>query len=192
MVVLKVPDLLVVIGPSGVGKSTVMSRLAAMGLIRVLPTWTTRPGRHYEVTGSSDHVFCSNEAFDEQLRAGYFLDTVSLFGLEHRYGLPRLPKRNEGEPIPVLMLRSMLLARLSQHYSNYIVYQFEAPFERVQAHMALREQHDGPQGTRLLDFERESKLGRSHAHRVIDTAPGVEAAVQQAVEFLERDFMVSQ
>src|SRR5436305_590449 len=80
----------VFIGPSGSGKSTVVRELASRGLVTVHPTWTTRPRRADEQQGSLEHRFVSDGEFDELCRRGCFIETVRLFGLPYRYGLPPL------------------------------------------------------------------------------------------------------
>lgn len=179
---------LIVVGPSGVGKSTLLGELGARGVVRVSPTWTTRPRRHYEDAGNIDHVFCSPAEFAEREAAGFFLETVELFGLDHRYGLPRLVEPDTGGCVPVLMLRAPLLDRVPRHFSNYVVYQVEAPRERVQEHLDTRALKDGPQGSRLSDFERELELGRRFATRIIDTSRGLAASVDETLGYLQTDF----
>jgi guanylate kinase len=82
--------LLVLSGPSGVGKGTVASRLVeACGP----PLWlsvsaTTRPPRPGEVEGKS-YVFLDPATFDKWREAGEFVESFEVFG--HLYGTPRRP-----------------------------------------------------------------------------------------------------
>ena len=81
--------LVIVSGPSGVGKDTVISSLC---LVPTEPeryfvvTCTTRPRREYEVDGVHYH-FLSDEAFREKRDAGGFLEANLVHG--HWYGTPR-------------------------------------------------------------------------------------------------------
>jgi guanylate kinase len=88
--------LLLLAGPSGVGKSTLCDRLVAEvpGFERVI-TATTRPPRPNEVNGR-DYHFLSHQEFDRRLAAGDFLEWAWVHK-EDRYGtlksavLDRLP-----------------------------------------------------------------------------------------------------
>jgi guanylate kinase len=81
--------LVIVSGPSGVGKDTVISSLCT---IPTRPeryfviTCTTRPRREYEVDGVHYH-FMSDEAFEQKRDAGGFLEANLVHG--HWYGTPR-------------------------------------------------------------------------------------------------------
>jgi guanylate kinase len=81
--------LVIVSGPSGVGKDTVISALA---LVPVEParyfvvTCTTRPRRQYEVDGVHYH-FLTEQEFNERREAGGFLESNFVHG--HWYGTPR-------------------------------------------------------------------------------------------------------
>jgi guanylate kinase len=81
--------LVIVSGPSGVGKDTVISSLC---LVPTQPeryfviTCTTRPRREYEVDGVHYH-FLSPEEFEAKRAAGGFLEANLVHG--HWYGTPR-------------------------------------------------------------------------------------------------------
>src|SRR5579864_8816035 len=85
------PSLVVVIGPSGSGKSTVVRELYRRGVVRAIPTWTTRPRREDERAGSVEHRFISDAVFDALDARGFFDETATMPGLPYRYGLPHLP-----------------------------------------------------------------------------------------------------
>jgi len=84
---LSAPVLLVISGPSGVGKDAVIA-----GLRRAFPsayfatTVTTRPPRPGERDGI-DYRFLSDEQYDHLVAGDGFLERASVY--THRYGVPR-------------------------------------------------------------------------------------------------------
>src|SRR3954468_10651500 len=125
----------VFIGPSGSGKSTVVRELADLGLVTVHPTWTTRPRRPDEQQGSLEHRFVSDDEFDRLCRRKFFIDTVSLFGLPYRYGLPPLsnPSSGPADPVDAVMLRAPLVDRFAEHVGAVTVYQIADTDDRLRA-----------------------------------------------------------
>lgn len=81
--------LVVVSGPSGVGKTTVVEQLLknAPGLARSVSA-TTRPRRMGEVN-YKDYVFYTAEHFEKEVAEGKFLEQATIHG--HRYGTPAAP-----------------------------------------------------------------------------------------------------
>ncbi len=79
--------MLVVTGPSGVGKGTLIRALRARepGL-ELSVSATTRPPRPGELDGR-DYYFLSPEEFERRAAAGEFLEHATYAG--HRYGTPR-------------------------------------------------------------------------------------------------------
>ena len=82
------PPLIVVLsGPSGVGKDAVLQRMLELGWPIAIPaTMTTRPRRRGERHGVH-HVFVDLEEFERQLEAGELLEHALVY--ENRYGVPR-------------------------------------------------------------------------------------------------------
>lgn len=80
-------QLVILSGPSGVGKSTVLERvLARLGdLVRLSVSATTRPPRPGEVDGR-DYHFLSTDEFDRRREAGNFLECMEVYGRGHWYG----------------------------------------------------------------------------------------------------------
>ena len=78
--------LVVISGPSGVGKTTILRRLLA-DLPHLLPgiSATTRPPRAGERDGV-DYHFISQEEFDRRRAAGEFLECCRVYGRQHWYG----------------------------------------------------------------------------------------------------------
>jgi guanylate kinase len=85
--ILKTGQLVVVSGPSGVGKGTI-----CRGVMKRLPqvclsiSATTRPRAATEVEGK-DYFFMTREAFQAGIAQGRFLEYAQVFG--HYYGTPR-------------------------------------------------------------------------------------------------------
>lgn len=92
--------LVVVSGPSGVGKSTVVRRVTERDpRVWVSVSVTTRPPRPGEVDGVS-YVFASGAEFDRMVAAGELLEWAEFAG--NRYGTPASPveeRRRAGVPV---------------------------------------------------------------------------------------------
>ncbi|MBI4498337.1 MAG: guanylate kinase [Chloroflexi bacterium] len=81
------PLLVVISGPSGVGKDAVLTRMRAREAPRhYVVTATTRPPRSGEVNGV-DYVFLATERFRELLAAGELLEWAEVYG--NYYGVPK-------------------------------------------------------------------------------------------------------
>ncbi len=78
--------LVVISGPSGVGKTTVANLLCATDRYRESVSATTRAPRGRERDGV-DYHFLSAEAFEERVTRGEFLEHAQVHG--HRYGTLR-------------------------------------------------------------------------------------------------------
>jgi guanylate kinase len=81
--------LIVLAGPSGVGKGAIVARLlAALPDLELSISATTRQPRPREDEGRHYH-FVDRGKFDEMIEAGGFLEWADIFG--ERYGTPRRP-----------------------------------------------------------------------------------------------------
>jgi len=87
MIAAKPGKLVVISGPSGVGKSTVVRRvLERLGpAIKKSVSATTRPPRHDEQEGVH-YYFLSDAEFQRRREMGEFLECVEVFGRGHWYG----------------------------------------------------------------------------------------------------------
>jgi guanylate kinase len=85
------PLLVVITGPSGVGKDTIVARLKELHPeCFVIVTATTRPPREGERHGV-DYLFMDRAEYHQMLAAGEFLEHAEVYG--NRYGIPRAPVR---------------------------------------------------------------------------------------------------
>jgi guanylate kinase len=156
---------LVIIGPSGCGKSTVARALVDRNLVRLHPTWTTRPRRADEQEGTLEHVFVSEADFDRWERQGLFIDTVTLFGLPYRYGLPVFQPSSSG-PADAVMLRAPLVSRFAEVVPHLLVYQVEDDVETARARLRRRGCTAAEISGRLDAYLCEISSGRAVADRV--------------------------
>lgn len=85
------PLLVVITGPSGVGKDSVVNRLKEIGPpCTVIVTVTTRPRRQTETHGV-DYLFTTHDAYQRWLDADEFLEHAQVYG--YGYGTLRSPVR---------------------------------------------------------------------------------------------------
>ena len=81
--------LVVISGPSGVGKTTIVHRVKEAFNATFSVSATTRPQSESEEDGV-DYFFITDDAFDQMVGKGEFLEFAEVFGC-HRYGTPKLP-----------------------------------------------------------------------------------------------------
>jgi len=81
------PLLIVLSGPSGVGKDAVLARMKALGRsFHYVITATTRPKRPREKDGVNYH-FLSREGFEQMIKRKKFLEWANVYG--NYYGVPK-------------------------------------------------------------------------------------------------------
>jgi ribose 1,5-bisphosphokinase PhnN len=188
---------LVLVGPSGAGKSALAAALARLGVVTVLPTWTTRSPRPDELAGGCpEHRFVSERRFDRLAESGCFCDVVRPFGGAHRYGLPRLPRRPAGPPASVerfdaVLLRASYLDRVAERLGPMVAYQVEAPTPVLADRLAARGMDPAEiRARRAFDAE-DTAIGRHCADRVLPNEGTLASLVARTLAALATDFGVS-
>jgi ribose 1,5-bisphosphokinase PhnN len=145
----------VLVGPSAAGKTTVARALRAAGVVRVHPTWTTRPRRTDEPWLDLGHRFVTDDGFDWLERAGFFAATAHLPGLDHRYGLPRIVP-SDGRAVDVVIARAAQVPLIAELVPSTVVLQLDVDDDTLARRLA----HRG-----LSDFEVAARLRAARAER---------------------------
>lgn len=176
--------LVVVSGPSGVGKSTVVR-----AALRQEPdAWlsvsaTTRAPRSGEVDGV-DYRFASDGEFDRMIAAGDLLEWAQFAG--NRYGTPRGPvDRMRAEGRPVLLEIEVQGARQVRRTAPDAVLVFLAPpsWEELRARLVGRGTETEESVARRLAHAEEEMAAQGEFDAVIVNTD-VEQAAQALVGFL--------
>ena len=161
------PLTVAIIGPSASGKSSVVRELARRGVVTVHPSWTTRPRRPDEVAGSLEHRFVDDATFDSLAADGFFHETVEMFGLAHRYGIPPFrPTRDATADL--VMLRAPLVDHFRQHVTDrarVVVYLVEGDQQQARRWLVARGCQADDLHARVRDNTAEVEVGRRIADR---------------------------
>ncbi len=186
-----VPPLLVVIsGPSGVGKDVILARMKERGLqFHYGVTATTRPRRDYEIEGVH-YYFRTVEQFQEMIIQGELLENATVYG--HYYGPPKAGVREalgRGEDV-VLKIDVQGASHVKMSVSN-AVFIFIAPgnFEELVGRLQTRGT-ESPESLalRLATYEAEMKSADMFDYLVINRDGQLDATVNaiQAILVAEK------
>ena len=183
------PLLLVLSGPSGVGKDVVLASLAERGLpFHRVPTVTTRRRRPGERDGV-DYRFLNDEEYDRLLAVGGLLEHAEVYGL--RYGVPAAPVREalaRGEDVVVRVdvqgaatLRRMLPEAV-------LVFLAPASMEELEERLRRRHTEDEDVLRRRLETARREMEQQSLFDHVVVNADGhLEEAVDCLAAIIEAE-----
>jgi guanylate kinase len=178
------PSLLVVLsGPSGVGKDAVLERVKERGLpFHYAVTATTRPRRPSEKEGI-DYYFLSEEDYDRMLAEGGFLEHAHVY--EHRYGVPKAPLRRAlAEGRDVIMRTDVQGVETIQRLVPEAVVIFLAPpsVEELERRLSARKT-DSPEAQRLRleTARREMDRAAEFDYVVVNEKDRLDEAVEQVL-----------
>jgi guanylate kinase len=112
------PPLFIISGPSGAGKGTALDWMILSGLVRRVPTYTTRAARPTERDGI-EYNFVSDDAFNKLREEGQLIEYTRTYS-DSYYGSPRelldsrdpTPLAAELEPTGFVKVRAMSARRV--------------------------------------------------------------------------------
>ncbi len=178
-------DLIIISGPSGAGKGTLVRGLLA----RVPRLWcaisaTTRPPRPDERDGV-DYYFLPPEEFDRRERAGEFLETAEVHG--NRYGTLRGPVEDRIRECyrVVLEIDPQGAMQVRRNAKDSVLVFVRAPSEAELRRRLARRGSETPEEveTRMRTAEQELKLVGSYDFVVIND--DVRRATDELVRIVE-------
>ena len=181
--------ILLIIGPSGSGKSSVVSALSGSGLLQPHPTWTDRAPRPGELDGI-EHRFTTAERFNELTESGYFIGTTERFS--HHYGLARWPDQRTGVLTVVLRADLVDLFAAAAAPEPVLVYQITASRQQVIERLQERDLPDDEFRSRLDEHDSELALGTSIADRTFVNDTDLATTIATVKAAVEADFQVDE
>jgi guanylate kinase len=184
----RAPLLVVVSGPSGVGKDAILDELSQRGhrFHRVV-TCTTRQPRAGERDGV-DYHFVTDAEFDELIASGGLLEHAEVYG--HRSGVPKQQVLEKlGEGIDVYVRTDVQGAASIKQLMPDALTVFIAPtsLEELESRVRERGSDDEARIARRLATAHDEMARRGEFDEVIVNAPGrLEAAVDALQRALTR------
>ena len=162
--------LIVLSGPSGVGKDTVLRRLFELDPgLRYSVSFTTRPPRDGEVDGSS-YSFVDAQTFRRMQRAGDFLETATVHG--NLYGTSARRVREalaRGEDIVLKIDVQGAAAVRDRVPEALLVFLLPPSADELRARLRARETEDAASlRRREEDAVRELAEAARYDHRVVN------------------------
>lgn len=180
--------LVVLSGPSGVGKDTVLRELFRLDpQLRYSVSYTTRPPRPDERDGVS-YSFVDGATFDSMVRRGDFLEHATVYGKSYGTSLQRVNEQVSRGDTVVLKIDVQGAERVRQRLGNRALFIFLLPPSTEELHRRLEERNTEDQ--RSLDVREATAVQElaeqaKYDHRVVND--DVERAAREILELISAD-----
>lgn len=186
-----VPLLVVISGPSGVGKDAVLERMKALDVpYHFAVTATARPKRENEVDGV-DYIFVERDEFQSMVVNDDLLEWAEVYG--NPYGVPKSPVRQ------ALARGQDVILKIDVQGGDNIrrlvpgaVYVFLAPPDMAELESRLRRRRTESQETlrvRLETAAREMEEAEKYDYVVMNRTGRIDEAVEEINAIIRRERM---
>lgn len=168
----------VISGPSGVGKTTIVTRVCELTPYKRSVSYTTRAPRADEQDGI-DYNFVSNDMFDSMIRSGKFLEHATVSG--NQYGTPHPPSSDT-----ILTIDPQGMEQVRKLYGQALTIFISPPSkEELMRRLTARGKDSAETvAKRMAEFEQFILASRSYDHTVVNNDLG--DAVARIVKILSK------
>ena len=184
-----VPLLVVISGPSGVGKDAVLERMKASNVLyHFAVTATARPKRENEVDGV-DYVFVERDEFQSMIRSDELLEWAEVYG--NLYGVPKSPVRDAlARGQDVVLKIDVQGADNIRRLVPGAVYVFLSPPDMAELERRLtRRRTESPETlkVRLETAEKELEEVEKYDYVVVNRTGRMDEAVEEINDIIRRE-----
>ena len=178
----------VISGPSGVGKGTVcrelMKKYPELGAITV--SVTTRAPRPGEIDGVH-YYFRSNEEFDRLLAEGKFLETVDKF--THRYGtlFSEVEKVTEKGKNVILEIEMIGGANVKKHIPDAVLIYLLPPSLQVLTDRLIARGSETPEQIRIRQSQVETEFDQAEPYEYFVVNDDLSVAVENIKTIIDAE-----